>query len=152
MYPQRAHFVICSECTTLYNGTEEQSPGTYGSHMHDNPTNTSHRTEEEDINDQRQASQPSGQSTADLEDTDRTDRTNACLLENPMYAAGVIQQDDGGTFCCLHSCNIYHVHYKGMSRAIPRTNYVCVCVCVCVYVCVCLCVCAFVCVRAHVCA
>eukprot|EP00058_Branchiostoma_floridae_P015455 XP_002600943.1 hypothetical protein BRAFLDRAFT_79133 [Branchiostoma floridae] len=82
------------ECTTLYNGTEEQSPDTFGSH--DDPTNENQRTEEEDINDPRQASQPSGQPTADLEDTDGMDRTSACLLDNPMYAAGVLQQDDRG--------------------------------------------------------
>eukprot|EP00058_Branchiostoma_floridae_P015452 XP_002600940.1 hypothetical protein BRAFLDRAFT_79130 [Branchiostoma floridae] len=87
------HQDVDTECTTMYNGTEEQSPDTFGSH--DDPTNENQRTEEEDINDPRQASQQSGQPTADLEDTDRTDRTSACLLENPMYAAGVIQQDDG---------------------------------------------------------
>eukprot|EP00058_Branchiostoma_floridae_P015456 XP_002600944.1 hypothetical protein BRAFLDRAFT_79134 [Branchiostoma floridae] len=88
-----SHQDLDTECTTLYNGTEEQSPDTFGSH--DDPTNENQRTEEEDINDPRQASQQSGQSTVDLEDTDRTDRTSACLLDNPMYAAGAIQQDDG---------------------------------------------------------
>ncbi|XP_035682786.1 uncharacterized protein LOC118420179 [Branchiostoma floridae] len=80
----------------LYNETTEQYPGTYGSH--DQPVDESHCTEEEDITNPRQASQQrghGGQSTA--EDTDEMGRNGARLLENPMYAVGVLQQDDGGS-------------------------------------------------------
>eukprot|EP00058_Branchiostoma_floridae_P007194 XP_002592682.1 hypothetical protein BRAFLDRAFT_67120 [Branchiostoma floridae] len=82
------------ERTILYYEAREKYPGTYESHYYSN--NVGHFTEEEDINDQRQASQQSGhggQPTA--EDTDKTGRNGARLLENPMYVPGVSRQDDG---------------------------------------------------------
>eukprot|EP00058_Branchiostoma_floridae_P015451 XP_002600939.1 hypothetical protein BRAFLDRAFT_79129 [Branchiostoma floridae] len=86
--------VEMQECTILYIETIEQYPDTYGSN--DEPADESHYTEDEDTNDPRQASQQSGQLTADLEDADRMGRNGARLLENPMYAAGVLSQNDGG--------------------------------------------------------
>eukprot|EP00058_Branchiostoma_floridae_P015449 XP_002600937.1 hypothetical protein BRAFLDRAFT_79127 [Branchiostoma floridae] len=74
--------------------TKEQSPGTYESHYY--VDNVDHYTEEENINDPRQARQQrghGGQPTA--EDTDKMGRNGARLLENPMYAAGVLRQDEG---------------------------------------------------------
>ncbi|XP_078603188.1 uncharacterized protein LOC144877159 [Branchiostoma floridae x Branchiostoma japonicum] len=83
------------ECTILYSETEEQSPGTNESHYYSD--NVGNYTVEEDINDPRQTSHQSGhgeQSTA--EDTDDVGRDGTCLFKNPMYAAGVLRQDEGG--------------------------------------------------------
>eukprot|EP00058_Branchiostoma_floridae_P004421 XP_002589909.1 hypothetical protein BRAFLDRAFT_81963 [Branchiostoma floridae] len=83
------------ECTILYSETEEQSPGTNEPHYYSD--NVDNYCVEEDINDPRQASHQSGhgeQSAA--EDTDKMGRDGTCLFKNPMYAAGVLRQDEGG--------------------------------------------------------
>ena len=53
---------------------------------------------------------PDGQPTA--EDTDKMGRNGARLLENPTYAAGVLRQDDSGTFCCLFLFTTKKLEYQ----------------------------------------